>query len=77
MFNKVISKAMPVVKNAVSGGINLSSLYPMAGRLIKTLDEAQFSYSAADFEKDWYEISKDDEASEKQALTEINPNAEA
>ena len=77
VFGKFLSKAMPIVENAVSDGIALASLLPMAGRLIKTLDEAQFSYSASDFEADWYEISKDDEASEKQALTEINPNAEA
>lgn len=59
MFNKVVSKAIPVLKNAVSDGISLTTLLPMAGRLIKTLDEAQFAYSAADFEKDWYEIEQE------------------
>ena len=77
VFNKIISKAIPVLNNAVSDGFSLTTLLPMAGRLIKTLDEAQFSYSAADFEKDWYEISNEEEANEKQALAEINPNAEA
>ena len=77
VFNKFLSKAMPIVENAVSDGIALASLLPMAGRLIKTLDEAQFSYSASDFEADWYEISNEDEANEKQSPTETNPNIEA
>lgn len=59
LFNKIISKAIPVLNNAVSDGFSLTTLLPMAGRLIKTLDEAQFSYSASDFEADWYEIEKD------------------
>lgn len=61
-FNRIVSKAMPIVKNAVADGINLTSLLPMANRLIKTLDEAQFAYSASDFEADWYEIASEDEA---------------
>ena len=69
VFNKVVSKAMPVLKNAVSDGISLTTLLPMAGRLIKTLDEAQFAYSAADFEKDWYEIENECEA---KAELEVN-----
>lgn len=69
-FNRIVSKAMPILKNAVADGINLTSLLPMANRLIKTLDEAQFAYSAADFEADWYEIEKENEASPEAGETE-------
>ena len=69
-FNRIVSKAMPIVKNAVADGINLTSLLPMANRLIKTLDEAQFAFSAADFEADWYEIEKENEASPEAGETE-------
>ena len=69
-FNRIVSKAMPIVKNAVADGINLTSLLPMANRLIKTLDEAQFAYSAADFEADWYEIEKENEVSPEAGETE-------
>ena len=69
-FNRIVSKAMPILKNAVADGINLTSLLPMANRLIKTLDEAQFAYSAADFEADWYEIEKENEVSPEAGETE-------
>lgn len=59
VFNKLTEKVLPIIKKTASDGLTLSSLLPMANRLIRTLDEAQFAYSAADFEKDWYEMEKD------------------
>ncbi len=59
VFRKIVSGTGPAFSNALSDGISMTKLLPMAGRLIKTLDEAQFAYSAADFEADWYEIEKE------------------
>lgn len=49
---KGISKAIPVVGGALSGGLNFASMMPMAKRLQKALDEATFQYSEAELEKD-------------------------
>jgi hypothetical protein len=56
-FAKGVSKIIPVVGGVVSGGITLASMLPMGNRLAKTLDEAHFDYSSADFEADWKDVS--------------------
>lgn len=74
VFNRFVSKAVPVVGNTISQGLTLASLFPMAGRLIKTLDEAQFAYSTYDFEADWYDITNESEAKMEEAVSETNQN---
>ena len=56
-FAKGVSKVIPVIGGVVSGGITLASMLPMGNRLAKTLDEAHFDYTTADFEADWKDVS--------------------
>ena len=56
-FAKGVSKVIPIVGGVVSGGITLASMLPMGNRLAKTLDEAHFVYTTADFESDLNDIS--------------------
>lgn len=51
-FAKGVSKVIPVVGGVVSGGITFASMRPMGTRLANTLDEANFSYTEKDAEKD-------------------------
>ena len=62
-FAKGVSKVIPIVGGVVSGGITLASMLPMGNRLGKTLDEAHYTYTKADFEADWHEISSMDQES--------------
>ena len=49
-----ISKAIPVIGGVISGSLNFASMYPMAHRLQKSLEDASFDYTdeelAADIE---------------------------
>ncbi|MCI5904990.1 MAG: SHOCT domain-containing protein [Oscillospiraceae bacterium] len=51
-----ISKAIPIVGGVISGGLNFASMLPMANRLQKALDEANFNYTDADLEQDIIDI---------------------
>ena len=76
VFDRLVSKAVPVTGNTISQGLTLASLFPMAGRLIKTLDEAQFAYSTYDFEADWYDITNESEAKKEEATPVSDQNVE-
>lgn len=84
-FAKGVSKVIPVVGGVVSGGITLASMLPMGNRLAKTLDEAHFTYTNADFEADWQEVSKMNQSEDtahfieasQQPQTEKNATEEA
>lgn len=76
VFDRLVSKAVPVAGNTISQGLTLASLFPMAGRLIKTLDEAQFAYSTYDFEADWYDITNESEAKAEEATPVSNQDVE-
>ena len=56
IFGKAVSKAVPVVGGVVSGGITFFSLKPMGFRLVRTLDEAKFSYTEEELDADLVEI---------------------
>ena len=58
IFAKGVSKAIPLIGGVVSGGITLATLPPMGTRLTDALDKAHFSYSCADLEADWDDISE-------------------
>lgn len=64
VFAKGVSKAVPIIGGVVSGGITLATMLPMGGRLIKTLEEAHFSYTEEDFQKDWKDITEECEKDE-------------
>lgn len=53
-----ISKVIPVVGGAISGGLNFASMHPMAKRLAVALDKASFDYTEADVIKDYEEVQK-------------------
>lgn len=71
IFAKGVSKAIPVIGGVVSGGITFVSMRPMGNRLVNALDEAHFSYSEAQLQKDLneivteYEIVEDESAQTK------------
>ncbi len=56
IFGKAVSKAVPVIGGVVSGGITFFSLKPMGFRLVRTLDEAKFSYTEEELDADLVEI---------------------
>ena len=56
VFAKGVSKVIPVIGGVVSGGVTLATFLPMGNRLADALDDANFSYSNADFEADWSNI---------------------
>lgn len=56
VFSKGVSKAIPVIGGAVSGGITWITMRPMGMRLISVMDQAHFGYSQSDFESDWKQI---------------------
>ena len=45
-------KVIPVVGGVISGTLNFASMMPMAKRLFKTLDDANFDYSEEEFNSD-------------------------
>lgn len=47
-----ISKSIPVIGGVISGGLNFSSMMPMANRLKSALDSANFDYTQENFEED-------------------------
>ncbi len=49
---KGISKAVPVIGGVISGGLNFASMMPMANRLQKALESANFGYTEEDLEQD-------------------------
>lgn len=55
-FAKSISKAIPVLGGAVSGGLTYASMKPMASRLNKVLNEVITNYTDEDLEKDLEEV---------------------
>lgn len=59
VFAKGVSKTVPIVGGFISGGITLATMRPMGMRLVNTLEEAHFTYSQADFEADWQDITKE------------------
>lgn len=81
-FAKGVSKVIPIVGGVVSGGITLASMLPMGNRLGKTLDEAHFTYTQADFEADWRDISnmENDNGQSEGVVHQLetsNPHSEA
>ncbi|MBQ9132190.1 MAG: SHOCT domain-containing protein [Clostridia bacterium] len=75
-FAKGVSKVIPVVGGVVSGGITLASMLPMGNRLAKTLDEAHYTYTNADFEADWCEVSKMNDSVDANHLSESTQQAQ-
>lgn len=69
VFAKGISKAVPIIGGVVSGGITLATMMPMGSRLIKTLEEAHFTYTEDDFQKDWTDITAE---CEKEDVIEVD-----
>lgn len=53
---KGISKAIPVVGGVISGGLNLTSMLPMAKQLVSFLDKVNFDYSEEENLTDYEEI---------------------
>lgn len=74
-FAQGASKAIPVIGGFISGGINFSTLMPMANRLNDTLDKAIFNYSDEEFNKDIEIIMSTDEHEEvKEEKTNVSKN---
>ena len=69
VFAKGISKAVPIIGGVVSGGITLATMMPMGSRLIKTLEEAHFTYTEDAFQKDWTDITAE---CEKEDVIEVD-----
>ena len=74
IFAKGVSKAVPIIGGVVSGGITLAPMRPMGMRLVDVLEQANFSYSQADFDADWQEIM--DECENINNETESSDNAD-
>lgn len=55
-----VSKAIPVIGGVISGGMNFASMLPMAKKLQKALESANFDYTEADLENDIYIIENID-----------------
>lgn len=55
---KGVSKAIPVVGGAISGGLNFASMLPMAKRLAVALDKANFDYTEAEILIDYQEVQE-------------------
>lgn len=70
-FAQGVSKAVPVIGGFISGGINFSSMMPMANRLNDTLDKATFNYSDEEFNKDIEIIINPDEYEVKEEKTSV------
>lgn len=65
LFAKGVSKAIPIIGGVVSGGITFASMKPMGKRLVDTLEQANFSYTKEDAERDiatLYHTAKEDDA---------------
>lgn len=74
VFAKGISKVVPVIGGLVSGGLTFASMRPMGMRLANAFDEANFAYSAADFEADWkdvMEVYEQQEGEESDAVESV------
>jgi len=71
VFAKGVAKAVPVIGGVISGGITFATMRPMGMRLIDTLDDAQFAYTAKDFKEDWREIVVECEAAGEDVPDEI------
>ena len=56
VFAKGVSKVVPILSGVVSGTLTLASMAPMGKRLIKTFEEAHFSYTEETFNADWKDI---------------------
>ncbi len=52
-----VSKVIPVIGGVISGGLNFASMYPMAKRLAKTLDEANFDYTQEEIDMDLNDLA--------------------
>lgn len=77
IFAKGVSKAIPVVGGVVSGSITFISMRPMGRRLVNTLNEANFSYTEAQIQKDLREITTLYEVvKEEPAPTKMLPHEE-
>ena len=61
-----VSKAIPVIGGVISGTLNFASMMPMANRLQKTFDKANFDYTDEEFNKD-IEIIEGSSESEENA----------
>lgn len=57
VFAKGVSKCIPVVGGAISGGMTWVSMRKMGFRLANVLDEANFSYTEKEFEADWEDLT--------------------
>ena len=66
IFGKAVSKAIPVLGGVVSGGITFATLRPMGFKLVRTLDEAKFSYTEEELDADLVEIHTFAEARESE-----------
>jgi len=57
IFAKGVSKAIPILGGAVSGGITFASMRPMGHRLADAFEKAHFDYSKEEFDKDVAELN--------------------
>ena len=65
-----VTKIIPIVGGIISGALNFASMMPMANRLQKALDDANFDYSEEEFNEDIEIINntvEDEEKSERPA----------
>ena len=53
-----VAKIVPIVGGVISGGLTFASMMPMAKRLQKTLDKANFDYTEEEFEQDIAELEQ-------------------
>lgn len=69
-FAKGVSKVIPFVGGVVSGGLTLVSMTPMGNRLVSTLDQTHFDYSAQQLEADLQTIEgMQNDAEEEDGVT--------
>lgn len=55
-FANGVNKIIPVVGGVVSGGMTLTSMYPMGMRLVKAFDKACFNYTEKDYHEDYEKV---------------------
>ena len=73
IFAKGVSKAIPVLGGAVSGGITFASMRPMGHRLADAFEKAHFEYSKEEFDRDVAELNAMSQA-KKEESTSVNEN---
>ena len=58
-FKRAAAKVVPILGGVISGGITFATMRPMGMRLLNILEEANFSYTPQDAEKDMQDIIRE------------------